>query len=262
MSNNPIEKKTLSTDQLLQQVHHIRDVLTNVMKKDVHYGVIPGTKNPTLLKPGAEKLLSTFRIATQVFVEDLSTTDSIMYRVKVQGVHMGSGVVIGEGIGECSTDEEKYRWRDTVCQQEYDYYPAERKRVVWKKVWDRHAHRYSAPQPVLQVRTEFRDKGNTILKMAKKRAQIDLCLTALSASDVFDTPATPPPQQPQPAKQQPEPVHSEAVRLIDDKQVVFIGELIQKHSINASDFLHEFTINSIDQLPASKMNEAVNWITE
>jgi hypothetical protein len=37
----------------------------------------------------------------------------------------------------------------------------------------------------MQVRTEPADVANTVLKMAKKRAQIDLTLTATAASDIF-----------------------------------------------------------------------------
>src|SRR5690606_20296729 len=38
---------------------------------------------------------------------------------------------------------------------------------------------------VKQVRTDPADVANTVLKMAKKRAQIDMTLTALAASDIF-----------------------------------------------------------------------------
>ena len=37
-----------------------------------------------------------------------------------------------------------------------------------------------------QVRTVPDDLGNTVLKMAKKRAQIDMTLTALGVSDLFN----------------------------------------------------------------------------
>jgi hypothetical protein len=37
----------------------------------------------------------------------------------------------------------------------------------------------------MQIRTEPADVANTVLKMAKKRAQIDLTLTATAASDIF-----------------------------------------------------------------------------
>jgi hypothetical protein len=88
-------------------------------------------------------------------------------------------VLIGVGIGECSSDEEKYKWRKPVCDEEFNETPEDRKRIAWKKYQN---NTYQQKQ----VRTNPADVANTILKMAKKRAQIDMTLTATAASDVFD----------------------------------------------------------------------------
>ena len=81
-------------------VQRIQEVMKAVMKQDVHYGTIPGTGKPTLYKAGSEVLLSTFRIAVEVSVEDLSANGEVHYRVKALGRHQTSGTVIGEGVGE------------------------------------------------------------------------------------------------------------------------------------------------------------------
>jgi hypothetical protein len=84
------------------------------MKEDVHYGVIPGTQKPTLLKPGAEKLLLTFRLAPQY--EVLSSHEEngfLAYTVRCTLTHITSGNVIASGIGTCNSRENKYRWRST-----------------------------------------------------------------------------------------------------------------------------------------------------
>ena len=47
------------------QVQLIQQVMKEVMQKDEHYGVIPGTLKPSLLKSGAEKLCLTFRLDPQ-----------------------------------------------------------------------------------------------------------------------------------------------------------------------------------------------------
>ena len=170
----------LTAVQIKAQVQLIQEVMAAVMEKDVHYGVIPGTQKPTLYKPGSEKILSTFRIAAYPKeILDLSTNDEIRYQVKVHGLSMNDGRLIGVGIGECSSSEEKYKWRRPVCDEEFTETPEDRKRLVWKK-YD------GQPKQQKQVRMNPSDVANTILKMAKKRAQIDMTLTATAASDVFD----------------------------------------------------------------------------
>lgn len=181
MENGIVEyDMPLTAVQVKAQVQLIQEVMASVMVKDVHYGTIPGTGKPTLYKPGSEKILTTFHIAAYPKeVDDLSTFDEIRYRVKVHGLSMNDGRLIGVGIGECSSNEEKYRWRKPVCDQEFNETPEDRRREVWKK-YDGNVYKAK------QVRMNPSDVANTILKMAKKRAQIDMTLTATGASDVFD----------------------------------------------------------------------------
>lgn len=177
------EAMPLTAAQVKAQVQRIQEVMAAVMQKDVHYGIIPGTQKPTLYKPGSEKILSTFRIAAHPKeIEDLSTYDEIRYRVKVYGVAMENDqILFGVGVGECSSNEEKYKWRRPVCDGEFNDTPDDRKRLKWVKGYDG-----KPDYQIKQVRTNPSDVANTILKMAKKRAQIDMTLTATGASDVFD----------------------------------------------------------------------------
>ena len=55
----------LGVEEVIAQVQKIQLVMEKVMTEGEHYGVIPGTNKPTLLKPGAEKLLLTFRFDPQ-----------------------------------------------------------------------------------------------------------------------------------------------------------------------------------------------------
>lgn len=161
--------------EIRAQVNLIQEVMAAVMKDGTHYGQIPGTDKPTLFKAGAEKILMTFRIAAQHAIEDLSTPDEIRYRVTVRGVSQAAGVTLGEGVGECSSNEEKYRWRRPVHENEYKAAPEDRRREKFTRngdVWQ-------------QVRTEPADVANTILKMAHKRGLVAMTLVVTAASDVF-----------------------------------------------------------------------------
>jgi hypothetical protein len=173
-----LHQKPLTAVEIRAQVNLIQEVMQAVMKKDVHYGTIPGCRQPSLYKPGSEKILSTFRIAIEPIVEDLSTEDVAHFRVITRATST-NGQFLGAGVGEASSEEEKYKWREMVCQEEFDSLPETRRRIKYKK------GREGSFYTVYQVRTEVADIANTVLKMAKKRSQIDVTLTVTAASDIF-----------------------------------------------------------------------------
>lgn len=174
------ENKPLTAADMRANVNLVQEVMQAVMKKDVHYGTIPGTPKPTLYKPGAEVLAATFRIAVSYQIEDLSTQDVVRYRVTAIGTHQTSGIVMGSGMGECSSGEEKYKWRKASGKREFDATAVDRRRL--KFGYNRDDRREFEIQ---QVRTEPADLANTILKMACKRAQVAMTLNVTAASDIF-----------------------------------------------------------------------------
>lgn len=172
------EQRALTPANVREHVNLIQQVMTAVMKPNTHYGTIPGCKQPTLYKAGSEVLLTTFRIAVEPEIIDLSTPDEVRYQVKAKGIHQPTGILVGVGIGECSTNEDKYKWRRAICDEEYETTPETRRRIKFSKY-------KGNVEKTKQIRTEPADLANTVLKMAKKRAQIDLTLTSTGASDIF-----------------------------------------------------------------------------
>lgn len=166
--------RSLTAADVRAQVNLMQDVMQEVMRDGTHYGKIPGTQSKSLYKAGAEKLMATFRLAAKPEVEDLSENGEIAYRVTVS-LLTANGTFVGAGIGECSSAEEKYSWRAAVHKKEWDATPENRRRVKY----------YRDGKEVQQVRTNPADVANTILKMAKKRAQVDAVITATAASDIF-----------------------------------------------------------------------------
>jgi hypothetical protein len=164
---------------VLSHAKTVQEVMKSVMKQNVHYGTIPGAGDkPTLLKSGAEVLCMTFRIADRYEVSDLSVPGSIRYRVTCIGEHQTTGEVLGSGLGECSSDEEKYRWRKAVCKEEFEATEPHMRRMKYGRKQGGH-------YTVEQVRTEPADLANTVLKMACKRAKIAMVLNVTAASDMF-----------------------------------------------------------------------------
>ena len=169
--------RSLTAADVRAQVNLMQDVMKEVMQDGTHYGTIPGTKSKSLFKAGAEKLMATFRLAGDPQVEDLSRDGEIHYRVKVVLTTAG-GLIVGAGIGECSSQEDKYAWRGAICDEEFELTPENRRRVKFSSYQGKVTKKK-------QVRTNPADVGNTILKMAKKRGQVDAVITATAASDLF-----------------------------------------------------------------------------
>ena len=172
--NQSITMQIRSVESIKVQREAIVTLMRDVMNPNQDYGKIPGAGDRnTLLKPGAEKLLSLFHLAVDPQVEDLSTPDTIRYRIRT--IVTSNGVFIGAGVGEASSAESKYQWRAAVCEEEFNETPTDRRRVKWKK----------GSYSVKQVRADMEDIGNTVLKMAKKRSMVDAVLTCTAASDIF-----------------------------------------------------------------------------
>ena len=175
--------RPLTLAQVKDQVRLLQDILKGVMTEGQHYGKIPGAGDkPTLLKPGAEKIMSTFQLWPDPDVEDLSFNDVIRYRVKIKLINKVSGTTEGAGVGECSTEEEKYKWRAVVSDDEWNATDEAHKRIKFGKKWENNKQ---VGYQIKQIRTNPYDLANTVLKMAKKRSLVDAVLTATAASDIF-----------------------------------------------------------------------------
>jgi hypothetical protein len=176
LSTAVIDRGVLSGAELVARVQRVREVMRDLMQEGVHYGRVPGTQKPSLWKPGAELLLLTFRIGPRLEVEDLTTADEIRYRVKVIGISQLSGDVLAEGIGEASTNEEKFRYRAAIHPKEWDATPEDRRRVKFTR----------DGSEIPQIRTSPADLANTVLLMAVKRGTVNMTRVVTACSDIFD----------------------------------------------------------------------------
>lgn len=162
-----------------ERINKMQQLMTTVMKSGTHYGVIPGCKKPSLYLPGAQVIKVAFKIATRYTVEDLSQPGEKTYRVTAEVYDQITGAILGYGVGECSSNEEKYAWRKAVCDEEFDNTLEENKRIKYKSGYQ---GKFTTEK---QIRTNPADLANTILKMASKRADIHGTINATAASEVF-----------------------------------------------------------------------------
>jgi|SRR5215471_1289442 len=174
----------LSVDQVIEQVQKVQQLMSAVMKEGEHYGVIPGTQKPTLLKPGAEKLCLTFRLRPDpVPINAVETPELVSYVVRCTLTHIPTGLEWGSGLGSCNSRENKYRFRWIATTERPDKPESERMKAAglggWRKIGDKWVWH-------LKVENDnAMEMQNTILKMASKRALVAAVLNATAASDCF-----------------------------------------------------------------------------
>lgn len=167
----------------IQAINKFQQIVHATMVRDLDYGIIPGTQKPTLLKPGAEKIAKLLGLADQYEIMDKAEDwqkPFFRYLIKCRLVHVASGAVISEGLGECNSMESKYRYRwvgerDLPSGIDKSKLVSQERRSKTGGHWT--VYRLDNEDIYSQV--------NTILKMAKKRALVDAALSAGRLSDVF-----------------------------------------------------------------------------
>jgi hypothetical protein len=189
------------------RMQEFQSFIAGYLVKDEDFGTIPGTKKPSLYKPGADKLCEVYGIADTYpadrirRVEDWNKEPPLFdYEITCVLIDRRTETVISEGMGSCNSWEDNYRWRDCkkVCPQ------CKQETIIKGKDeygggWLCYAKKggCGAKFPDGDPAIEKQEVGrvinesvptlkNTILKMAKKRAKIDAVLSATRSSGVFN----------------------------------------------------------------------------
>lgn len=214
---------TVQAAELVARLDVIKQAMQQAMQEGVDYGTIPGAKKPSLWKPGAEKLGVLFQFDVQVATEkSWGPGDHLTVEAHAIVYHAPSGIRMGSGEGMCTTRERKYAVRNAqrACPQcgveavikgkeEYGggWVCFTKKGGCNAKFRDGDKSIEDQPQGEID-NPDLPDFWNTVIKMAKKRAQIDAILGATGASALFtqDAEDLPRADQPPPAAQAaPEP---------------------------------------------------------
>lgn len=194
------EESAMNVESVTRQVAIIQNVMKSVMKQDEHYGTIPGTNKPSLLKPGAEKLNLVFRLRPEYQITKTELYNGHReYEVVCTLYHIPTGQSVGQGVGSATTMEGKYRFRggekkDTGKPVPKDYWnlkktdPARAKELIGGDGFG--TAKFEGEWRICELGEKVEhdnpaDYYNTVLKMAKKRAHVDAILTATAASDIF-----------------------------------------------------------------------------
>ncbi len=156
-----------SMENMQEGLEAVQALMKQVMVQGKHYAVIPGTKKPSLLQPGAELLFMLFKCSpTFTAIREIDGNGVVRYSATCLAVSRETKEIVGSKVAVCSTAEEKYRWRAAVCAEEFEDTPPERRRVVYKQQYD---NGQKSVGKLKQVEMEAADKENTVLAMSQKK---------------------------------------------------------------------------------------------
>lgn len=222
---------SVTADDLVARLAVIRTAAEDAMKVDVDYGKVPGTDKDCLLKPGAEKLSVLFQLDVQIENEkEWGPGDHLTVISRATAYFAPTGARLGYGEGICSTREKKYAYRtanlkcpncgkETVLRSKQpprDNPSAEPGWFCWAKKggcganFDAHAEQITGQRRGQVENPDLPDLWNVVVKMAEKRARVDVVLAVTGASALFtqdleEQTFSPPEEARQEPKQEPTP---------------------------------------------------------
>ena len=143
----------------MEAIKEFQGIVKTQLIEGEDFGIVPGVDKPFLFKSGAEKILSILGVSyeapeyTEIWREITIMEVKVPYYEVVCKVKAKIGDnIVGFGIGSCNTLERKHCYRDKTFQTDPIHY-------------------YSLK--------------NTILKMAEKKAKVDLALHIGALSNIF-----------------------------------------------------------------------------
>jgi hypothetical protein len=158
-----IELTSAGIERVVRNIQMAEKLVTQVLEMNVDWGIQPGTNSMALRDPGSSKIANAFNCYPEhAILKSEDTPDVIFYTMRANMINRDTGQVVAVGVGGCSSRESKYGKRWVVDPESFGLNREDYKfRESDKK--------YHIPNP------DIPDLGNTILKMAAKRAEVDAC---------------------------------------------------------------------------------------
>jgi hypothetical protein len=93
----------------MDKIHAFQQVIQQAVKPGHDIGIIPGTNKPTLLKPGAEKIVMMMGLSSRYEIMDkVEDYEKGFFSYNIRCTLSRNGFDICEGVGNCNSRESKY----------------------------------------------------------------------------------------------------------------------------------------------------------
>ena len=225
------------------------------------YGIIPGTKKPTLLKPGAEKIAKLLNC-----YDDYEEIDSVerwddkspffQYKFKCTFRDIATGLAISSGVGSCNSKESRFRYRWVPIWDLTETQKAMKDEVPMKEMGRPGKKKY----PFYRFENDdIFSQVNTIMKQASKRALIAAALSAGRLSNIFSQDLEDTPIAKEPEEQAAEPITKEQTYMISRLENKLTDRYKLMPEVMQSQFRTEFGASK--EIKDLTHPEAVEWIS-
>lgn len=165
------QTKTLTvTEQKVARIQAdiaLADALVEkVLEPGIDYGLHPGTNSQALKDPGANTIINAFNCypKAEVLFREVSDT-RISYVIDIALISREDGLVKSTGTGACTTQETRYGYRWVPEPEPYGY---DRDSLKKRTRDGRTTYRIVNP--------DWSELENTILKMSRKRGEVDAAM--------------------------------------------------------------------------------------
>lgn len=160
-----------------RDINLFREIVRKELREGYDFGVIPGCGDKLcLLKPGAERIAMIMGLKVHYdFETKIENYEKSFFAYTVKSKLLRGSDILCEGFGSCNSKEEKYAYK-WVSEKQIP------------KDADREHINVRTTKFGVKYRIDNEDTcsiGNTILKMAKKRAMVDAVLTVAALSEIF-----------------------------------------------------------------------------
>lgn len=253
-----VARGEITVQEVIAQHDKIVQVMQAVMKQDVHYGIIPGVKNPSLFKAGAETINVALRLAPhyaseKIWHDDGHLTVSVVCTLR----HIPTGLEVATGEGLCSSRETRYAYRqggrvcpdcgkDAIIRGKPEYgggWICFAKKGGCGAKWadgTEQASLFESTETGRVDNPDLADTYNTVLKMADKRALVAAVLNGTAASDVFTQDMEDGPRPEQPAAEPPEQRVEGPRSLAAPKSWAKLTEMVSAYDQSTHDVFFQF----------------------
>lgn len=189
------EYQVVNVNDLKKRSYLVTEIKKEIMKENIHYGLVPGCgKKPTLLKNGAELLCMSFGLSPESSIQINELGEGHREYIVTTTLRNQNGFVVASSAGSCCTKESKYRYRGN------ELIPTGK--PVPKKYWDEKNNAILGAGCVAKKdengnwmifkkgenkkeNEDIADVYNTVLKMAVKRSLVASVLLATGGSCEF-----------------------------------------------------------------------------
>ena len=250
-------------------------IIKSVLRKDSDFGVIPGVGGkPTLLKPGAEKIVDSLNLWPDYEIIDACRDwekPFFNFDVRCTLRNRGSNLPMATGLGSCNSMESKYRWRETqrkcpqcgaaaIIKGKAEYgggHLCFKKRGGCGAKWPDGAVEIESQKTERVENDDIYTQVNTIEKMSCKRALVAATLN-LGFSDHFtqDLEDLHPVGQASADKPSHDPVWDDADAPVPEPEIDPVPAFTSKSQAQLSDTKREL-VAELEAWPAHKRDDVI-----